>query len=37
MAPTAEMMRSYPDLMVLKYKQAMVFPPAFLNRMAENL
>ena len=33
----AEMMRSYPDLTVSKYKQAMVFSPAVLNRMAENL
>jgi len=33
----AEVMRSYPDLTVSKYKQAMVFSPAALNRMAENL
>jgi adenylate cyclase len=33
----AEMMRSYPDLTVSKFKQAMVFSPAVLNRMAENL
>ena len=33
----AEMMRSYPDLTVSKLKQAMVFSPAVLNRMAENL
>ena len=33
----AEMMRNYPDLTVSKFKQAMVFPPATLNRMAENL
>ena len=33
----AEMLRSYPDLTVSKYKQAMVFSPAALNRMAENL
>jgi adenylate cyclase len=31
------MMRSYPDLTVSKFKQAMVFSPAVLNRMAENL
>jgi len=33
----AEMMRNYPDLTVSKFKQAMVFSPATLNRMAENL
>lgn len=33
----AEMMRNYPDLTVSKFKQAMVFSPAVLNRMAENL
>jgi adenylate cyclase len=33
----AEVMRSYPDLTVSKFKQAMVFSPAVLNRMAENL
>jgi len=33
----AEMMRNYPDLTVSKFKQAMVFLPAALNRMAENL
>jgi adenylate cyclase len=33
----AEMMRSYPDLTVSKFKQAMVFSPAVLNRMAESL
>jgi adenylate cyclase len=33
----AEMMRSYPDLTVSKFKQAMVFSPAALERMAENL
>ena len=33
----AEMMRNYPDLTVSKFKQAMVFSPAALNRMAENL
>jgi len=33
----AELMRSYPDLTVSKYKQAMVFSPAVLDRMAENL
>jgi adenylate cyclase len=33
----AEMMRNYPDLTVSKFKQAMVFSPAALNRMADNL
>jgi adenylate cyclase len=33
----AEMMRCYPDLTVSKFKQAMVFSPVVLNRMAENL
>jgi adenylate cyclase len=33
----AEMLRSYPDLTVSKFKQAMVFSPAALERMAENL
>jgi adenylate cyclase len=33
----AELMRAYPDLTVSKFKQAMVFSPAVLNRMAENL
>ena len=33
----AEMMRSYPDLTVSKFKQAMVFSPAVLKRMAEDL
>ncbi len=33
----AEMMRAYPDLTVSKFKQAMVFSPVALNRMAENL
>ncbi|MGA9567824.1 MAG: adenylate/guanylate cyclase domain-containing protein, partial [Candidatus Korobacteraceae bacterium] len=33
----AEMMRSYPDLTVAKFKQAMVFSTGPLNRMAENL
>jgi adenylate cyclase len=33
----SEMMRSYPDLTISKYKNAMVFSPAVLNRMAENL
>ena len=33
----AELMRYYPDLTISKFKQAMVFPPAVLNRMAENL
>jgi adenylate cyclase len=30
-------MRSYPDLTISKFKQAMVFSPAVLDRMAENL
>jgi len=33
----AEMLRSYPDLTVSKYKRAMVFSPAVLNLMGENL
>ena len=33
----AEMMRSYPDLTISKFKQAMVFSAATLDRMAENL
>jgi adenylate cyclase len=33
----AVMMLTYPDLTVSKFKQAMVFSPAVLNRMAENL
>jgi adenylate cyclase len=33
----AELMRYYPDLTISKFKQAMVFSPAVLNRMAENL
>jgi adenylate cyclase len=33
----AEMMRYYPDLTISKFKQAMVFSPAVLDRMAENL
>jgi adenylate cyclase len=33
----ADLMRSYPDLTVSKFKQAMVFSPAVLDRMAENL
>ena len=33
----AKLMRSYPDLTVSKYKQAMVFSPAVLDRMAEAL
>ncbi len=32
-----EMMRNYPDLTVSKFKQAMVFSPVSLNRIAENL
>jgi adenylate cyclase len=31
------MLRSYPDLTISKYKQAMVFSGATLDRMAENL
>ena len=33
----AEMMRHYTDLTVSKFKQAMVFSPAALDVMAENL
>jgi adenylate cyclase len=33
----AEMLQSYPDLTVSKFKQAMVFSPTVLNRMAESL
>jgi adenylate cyclase len=33
----AEQMRNYPDLTVAKFKQAMVFSPAALDRMADNL
>ena len=33
----AEMLRWYPDLTISKFKQAMVFSPAVLDRMAENL
>lgn len=33
----AEMLRSYPDLTVSKFKQAMVFSDTTLDRMAENL
>jgi adenylate cyclase len=33
----AEMLRSYPDLTASKFKQAMVFSSAALDRMAENL
>jgi adenylate cyclase len=33
----AELMRYYPDLTISKYKQAMVFSPAVLDRMAEQL
>jgi len=33
----AEVMRSYPDLTISKFRQAMVFSPAVLDRMAENL
>jgi adenylate cyclase len=33
----AEMMRHYPDLTVAKFKQAMVFSPATMDRMARHL
>ena len=33
----AHMMKSFPDLTVTKFKQAMVFSPASLDRMGENL
>jgi len=33
----ADLIRSYPDLTVSKFKRAMVFSPAVLDRMAENL
>ncbi|MFL6813254.1 MAG: adenylate/guanylate cyclase domain-containing protein [Bradyrhizobium sp.] len=33
----AELMRNYPDLTIAKFKQAMVFSPAVLERMADNL
>jgi adenylate cyclase len=33
----AELLRSYPDLTISKFKQAMVFSPAVLDRMGENL
>jgi adenylate cyclase len=33
----AVVMRSYPDLTISKFKQAMVFSPAALGRMGENL
>jgi adenylate cyclase len=33
----AVMMLTYPDLTISKFKQAMVFSPTVLNRMAENL
>jgi adenylate cyclase len=33
----AELMRYYPDLTISKFKQAMVFSPAVLKRMGENL
>ncbi|MCZ6841125.1 MAG: adenylate/guanylate cyclase domain-containing protein [Alphaproteobacteria bacterium] len=33
----ARMMKSFPDLTVTKFKQAMVFSPASLDRMGENL
>jgi adenylate cyclase len=33
----AHVMRTYPDLTVAKLRQAMVFSPAVLDRMAGNL
>ena len=33
----AELMRYYPELTISRFKQAMVFSPAVLDRMAENL
>jgi adenylate cyclase len=33
----AELLRYYPYLTISKFKQAMVFSPAVLDRMAENL
>jgi adenylate cyclase len=33
----AELMRYYPDLTISKFRQAMVFSPAVLDRMGENL
>jgi adenylate cyclase len=33
----AEMMRAYPDLTVEKFRQAMVFSPAAMDRMVNNL
>jgi adenylate cyclase len=33
----AELMRSHPDLTISKFKQAMVYSPAVLDRMANNL
>ena len=33
----AEVMRFYPDLTMSRYKEAMVFSPAVLDRMAANL
>lgn len=33
----AQVLRSYPDLTISKFKRAMVFSPAALDRMAENL
>jgi adenylate cyclase len=32
-----QMLRSYPDLTVSRLRQAMVFSPAFLDRMVGNL
>jgi adenylate cyclase len=36
-AAYAQMLRSYPDLTVSKFRQAMVFSPAALDRMVDNL
>jgi adenylate cyclase len=33
----AQLMRYYPELTISRFKQAMVFSPAVLDRMAENL
>lgn len=33
----SEVMRNYPDLTIAKFRQAMVFSPSALDRMAENL
>jgi adenylate cyclase len=36
-AAYAQMLRSYPDLTASKFRQAMVFSPAALDRMIDNL